>query len=348
MHAAPRAYNDAMQWSEPSAGTVKGFKNQVLLQQSQNLVYNHKAKPSKAEEENMDNNGNKEAHMLEAAEVAVLCQGRQRCTPEAAGAAVLCCVYKIFKGQAGLCLHSEGDAGKEGSPGLPKAACQCQGEQRCTPEAAEAVLCQGELLCTLEAAEAAFLCQGRLMCTPEAAEATDLCQGRLLCTPEAAEAAVLCCVYKIFKGQAGLCLHSGDDAGKEGSPRLPKAAFQCQGELLSTPEAAEAVLCQGELLCTPEAAEATVLCQGRLLCTPEAAEAAVLAVFTKSSKARPGCAGPQEVMRANKVAHVSQRPPFYAKAGCYARRRTQRPRYYAMLCLQNLQRPGRAMLALRR
>jgi hypothetical protein len=263
-----------VQWSEPSAGTVKGFKNQVLLHQSQNLVINHKAKPSKAEEEDMDNNGNEEAHTLEAAEAvlcqgellctpeaaeaAVLCQGRLLCTPEAAEAAVLCCVHKIFKGQAKLCLHSGGDAGKEGSPRLPKAAIQCQGEQLFTPEAAEAVLCQGELLCTPEAAKAAFLCQGRLLCTPEAAEATVLCQGRLLCTPEAAEAAVLFCVYKIFKGQAGLCLHSGGDVGEQ----------------LFTPEAAEAVLCQGELLCTPEAVEAAILCQAGLrmaserLCRP--------------------------------------------------------------------------------
>jgi SpoU rRNA methylase family enzyme len=189
---------------------------------------------------------------------AVLCQGGLLCTPEAAEAEVLCGVYKIFKGQTGLCLHSGGDAGKEGSPRLP-----------------EAVICQGQLLCTAEAAEAAVLCQGRL-----------------LCTPEAAEAAVLCCVYKIFKGQAGLCLHSGGDAGKEGSPRLPKAAFQCQGELLCTPEAAEAVLCQGELLCTPEAAEAAVLCQGRLLCTPEAAEAAVLCCVYKIVKGQAGLCWP--------------------------------------------------------
>jgi hypothetical protein len=109
--------------------------------------------------------------------------------------------------KARLCLHSGGDAGKEGSPRLPEAV---------------------------------------------------ICQGQLLCTPEAAEAAVLCCVHKIFKGQAGLCLHSGGDAGKEGSPRLPKAA----------------VLSQGGSLCTPEAVEAAVLCQAGLrmaserLCRP--------------------------------------------------------------------------------
>jgi hypothetical protein len=105
------------------------------------------------------------------------------------------------QGQGGRCLPPGGDAGKEGSPLLPKAA---------------------------------VLCRGKLLCTPEAAEAAVLCQGRQRCTPEAAEAAVLCCVYKIFKGQAGLCLHSGGDAGKEGSPRLPKAAVLCQGRLLCT------------------------------------------------------------------------------------------------------------------
>jgi hypothetical protein len=101
MHAAPPGHT-TMQRSEPSAGTVKGFKNQVLLHQSQNLVYNHKAKPSKAEEEDMENNGNEEAHTPEA---AVLCQGRLLCTPEPAEAAILCCVHKIFKGRAVLALR---------------------------------------------------------------------------------------------------------------------------------------------------------------------------------------------------------------------------------------------------
>jgi hypothetical protein len=82
-------------------------------------------------------------------------------------------------------LPSGGDAGKDSSPRLPKAAFQCRGKQRCMQEASEAVLCQGELLCTPEAAEA-VLCQGELLCTPEAAEAAVLCQGRLLCMPEAA------------------------------------------------------------------------------------------------------------------------------------------------------------------
>jgi hypothetical protein len=138
------------------------------------------------------------------------------------------------------------DAGKEGSPRLTKAA----------------FLSQGGLLCTPEAAEAAVLCQAGLRMASER-----------LCMPPPKhagggqpEAAV--------QGQAGLCLHSGGDAGKEGSPRLPKAAVLCQGELLCTPEAAEAVLCQARLLCTPEAAEAAVLCQAGLrmaserLCMP--------------------------------------------------------------------------------
>jgi SpoU rRNA methylase family enzyme len=387
------------------------YKAKDDLHQSQNLVYNHKAKPSKAEEEGMDNNGNEEKHTIEAcdksktfmrsnaaqnqppdaavqgqaglrkaserfcmqppghdgggqSEVAVQgqgalclppggdagkegiprlpkaafqCQGELLCTPEAAEAGLcqgrllcteLCCVNKIFKGQAGLCLHSGGDAGKEGSPQLPKAAFQCQGELLCTPGAAEAaVLCQAglrrasERLCGPTPGytgggqpEAVVQGQGALCWppggdagkegSPHLPKAAVLCQGGLLCTPEAAEAALLCGGYKIFKGQTGLCLHSGGDAGKEGSPRLPKAAFQCQGELLCTPEAAEAGLCQGSLLCTelccvhkiikgqaglclhsggdagkkgsPRLPKAAFQCQGELLCTPEAAEAAVL------------------------------------------------------------------------
>jgi hypothetical protein len=46
-------------------------------------------------------------------------------------------------------------------------------------------------------------------------------------------------------------------------------------------------------------------------------------------KARAGGACTQEVMRAKKVAHSCQRPPFYARVSYYARRRPQRPRYYA-------------------
>jgi hypothetical protein len=55
------------------------------------------------------------------------------------------------------------------------------------------------------------------------------------------------------------------------------------------------------------------------------------------------CAGPQEVMRAKKVAHVSQRPPFYARAGCCAHRRPQRPRFYARAGCCARRRPQRPL-----
>jgi hypothetical protein len=72
---------------------------------------------------------------------AVLCQGGLLCTPEAAKAAVLGGIYKIFKGQT--------------------------------------VICQGELLCTPEAAEAAFLGQGRLRCTARSWEFWEWLKSRL-------------------------------------------------------------------------------------------------------------------------------------------------------------------------
>jgi hypothetical protein len=223
---------------------------------------------------------------------AVLCQCKLLCTPEAAEAAVLC--------QGGLCLPPGSDAGKEGSPRLPKAAVLCQGELLCTPEGAEAaVLCQGGRMVASESClqasgrlcmpppghagggqpEAAVQGRGRLCLppggdagkegsprsegSPRLPKAAIRSQGGLLCTPEAGEAAVLCqaglrmasesCLRAprrtepgeaAVQGQGALCLPPGGDAGKEGSPRLPKAA----------------VLCQGGLLCTPEAADAEVLC----------------------------------------------------------------------------------------
>jgi energy-converting hydrogenase Eha subunit B len=218
-----------MQWSEPSAGTVKGFKYQVLLHQSQNLVYNHKAKPSKAEEEDMDNNGNEEAHTLEAAEVAVLWMASERFCMPPPGHAGGGQPEVAVQGHGALCLPPGGDAGKEGSPQLPKAA----------------VLCQGELLCTLEAAEAAVLCQGgRMVASESCLQASGLRRAsERLCGPTPGYAGGGQ-PEAVVQGQGALCWPPGGDAGKEGSPRLPKAA----------------VLCQGGLLCTPEAADAEVLC----------------------------------------------------------------------------------------
>jgi hypothetical protein len=214
---------------QPSAGTVKGFKYQVLLHQSQNLVYNHKAKPSKAEEKDMDNNGNEEAHTLEAAEVAVLWMASERFYMPPQGHAGGGQPEVAVQGHGALCLPPGGDAGKEGSPQLPKAA----------------VLCQGELLCTLEAAEAAVLCQGgRMVASESCLQASGLRRAsERLCGPTPGYAGGGQ-PEAVVQGQGALCWPPGGDAGKEGSPRLPKAA----------------VLCQGGLLCTPEAADAEVLC----------------------------------------------------------------------------------------
>jgi hypothetical protein len=239
----------------------------------------------------MDNNGNEEAHTIEAYDKSKKFMRSNAAHSQQPEAAVQC--------QGALCLPPGGDAGKEGSPQLPKAAVLCQGELLCTPEAAEAaVLCQGGRLVVLESClqaserlcmpppghagggqpEAAFQGRGRLCLppggdagkegSPRRPKAAVLSQGGLLCTPEAAEAAVLCqaglrmaserlCMppaghagggqpEAAVQGQGALCLPPEGDAGKEGSPQLPKAA----------------ILCQGELLCTPEAAEAVVLCQG--------------------------------------------------------------------------------------
>jgi hypothetical protein len=193
---------------QPSAGTVKGFKNQVLLHQSQNFVYIHKTKPSKAKEEDMDNNGNEEAFT----------RAKSLFTFQPSAGMVKGFKNQVLLGQGGRCLPTGGDAGKVGSPQLPKVAFLCQGKLLCTPEAA--VLCQGG---RMVASESCLQASGRLW-MPHPGHAGG---GQ----PKAA-----------VQGWGRLCLPPGVDAGKEGSPRLTKAAFLSQGGLLCTPEAAEAAV----------------------------------------------------------------------------------------------------------
>jgi hypothetical protein len=187
------------------------------------------------------------------------------CTPEAAEAAVQCQAGLIMaseayllppghagggqpkaavQGQGKLCLPLGGDAGNEGRPHLPKAAILCQAGLRMA----------SEKLCTLPPGsagggqpEAAVQGQGGLCLPPGVVagkegrphlpKAAVLCQAGLrmasekLCTlppghagggqPEAA-----------VQGQDGLCLPPGGNTGKEGRPRLPKAAVLCQAGLM--------------------------------------------------------------------------------------------------------------------
>jgi hypothetical protein len=329
-----------MQRSEPSAGTVKDLKNQVLLHQSQNLVYNHKAKPSKAKEEDMDNNGNEEAHAIKAydrSKTFIRSNAAHNQQPER-----LCMPPQDMLEEANQRLQFKARPGCACPQEVMRAKIVAHGCQR-PPFNARGSNGAGRRPQRPFYARASY-CARRRPQRPRFHARAGCCARRRPQRPR-------------FYARAGCCARR-----RPQRPRFYARAGCCACRRPQRPRYYAVVTTSSKArpgcACTQEVMQAKKVAHGCQTKPSNAKDENMLeeANHRLQFKARPGCACPQEVMRAKIVAHGCQRPlfnagasngacrrpqrPFYARASYCARRRPQRP-FYARASYCARRRPQR-------